>query len=94
MALAGRRDEAKAGLDRALALSKQQYVSAYDIAMIYAAFRDADNMFLWMNRAVEERAPGLVMLARDPSLDFVRTDSRFAPLIARIGLYRARREIP
>lgn len=88
LALAGRRDEAKAELDRVLILAKQQYVSAYDIAMIYAAFRDADNTFLWMNRAVDERATALISVPWDPLLDFVRPDSRFPALIQRIGFYQ------
>lgn len=86
LALAGRKDEATAELHRVLALSKQQYVSAYDIAMIYAALRDADNTFLWMNRAVDERATGLGNVARDPLLDFISTDSRLPQLLQRIGL--------
>jgi DNA-binding winged helix-turn-helix (wHTH) protein/TolB-like protein/predicted negative regulator of RcsB-dependent stress response len=86
LALAGRRDEAKAELDRVLALSKQRYVSAYDIGMIYAALHDKNNTFLWMNRAVDERATAVGSISRDPLLDFIRTDSRFPPLIKRIGL--------
>jgi murein L,D-transpeptidase YcbB/YkuD len=87
LALSGHHDEARAERDRVLALRKQQYVSAYDIAMIYAAFRDADNTFLWMDRAVEERATALGAVARDPLLDFLRSDPRFAVLVKRIGLY-------
>ena len=60
-----------------------------DIAMIYAAFRDADNTFLWMNRAVDERATALGNVAGDPLLDFISMDSRFPPLIRRIGLDQA-----
>jgi DNA-binding winged helix-turn-helix (wHTH) protein/TolB-like protein len=89
LALAGRKDEARAELDRVLALSKRQYVSAYDIAMIYAAFRDADNTFLWMNRAVDERATALGNVARDPLLDFISADRRLPPLLERIGLDQA-----
>ena len=55
--------------------------------MIYAAFHDADNTLLWMNRAVEERATALISVPRDPLLDFVRTDGRFTALIQRIGLF-------
>jgi DNA-binding winged helix-turn-helix (wHTH) protein/TolB-like protein/Flp pilus assembly protein TadD len=88
VALAGRRDEARAELDRVLALSKQQYVSAYDVAMIHAAFRDADQTLLWLNRAVDERATALGSVALDPLLDFLRSDARFPALVQRIGLYQ------
>jgi DNA-binding winged helix-turn-helix (wHTH) protein/TolB-like protein/Tfp pilus assembly protein PilF len=85
LALAGRKKEAQAELDRVLALSKQQYVSAYDIAMIYAAMRDSDKTFEWLNRAVDERAPALNAVGPDPMLDFVRGDPRFAELMRRLG---------
>lgn len=88
LALAGKRDEARAELDRVLALSKQQYVSAYDVAMIYAAFREPDKTLEWLNRAVDERATALGAVALDPLLDFLQTDPRFPALIQRIGLYR------
>jgi DNA-binding winged helix-turn-helix (wHTH) protein/TolB-like protein len=87
LALAGRKSEAQAELDRVLALSKQQYVSAYDIAMIYAALRDADNTFQWLNRGIDERATALTSVAVDPSLDFLHADPRFPGLVRRIGLY-------
>jgi DNA-binding winged helix-turn-helix (wHTH) protein/TolB-like protein/tetratricopeptide (TPR) repeat protein len=87
LALSGHQDEARAERDRVLALQKQQYISAYDIAMIYAAFHDADNTFLWMDRAVEERATALAAVGVDPLLDFLRSDPRFAVLVKRIGLY-------
>jgi DNA-binding winged helix-turn-helix (wHTH) protein/TolB-like protein len=85
LALAGRKQEAQTELDRVLALSKQQYVSAYDIAMIYAAMRDPDKTFEWLNRAVDERAPALNSVGPDPMLDFVRADPRFAALMRRLG---------
>ncbi len=88
LALAGRRDAARAELDRVLALSKQQYVSAYDVAMIHAAFRDPDQTLSWLNRAVDERATALTSLAADPLLDFLRADPRFAAVVQRVGLYQ------
>ena len=56
--------------------------------MIYAALHDKDNTFLWMNRAVDERATAVGSISREPLLDFLRTDSRYAELIKRIGLYQ------
>jgi DNA-binding winged helix-turn-helix (wHTH) protein/TolB-like protein len=87
LALSNRDDEARAELARVLTLSKQQYVPAYDIAMIYAAFHDADNTFQWMDRALEERAPAMGTVAVDPLLDFLHDDARFVTLVKRIGLY-------
>lgn len=87
LALSGRHDEARAELDRVLALSQRQFVSAYDIAMIYAAFHDSDNTFLWLDRALEERAAAMGTVALDPLLDFLHQDGRFVALVKRIGLY-------
>ena len=41
-------------LARVLELSKERYVPAYDIALIYAALADTDNTFLWLERALAD----------------------------------------
>jgi DNA-binding winged helix-turn-helix (wHTH) protein/TolB-like protein/Tfp pilus assembly protein PilF len=88
LALAGRRAEALAELDRALKLSKERYVAAYDIAMIYAALADSENAFLWLEHAMEDRSTLINFLAQDPTFDALRADPRFASLVQRIGIYR------
>jgi len=87
LALSGRRAAALTELDRVLKLSKERYVPAYDIALIYAALGDTENTFLWLDRAVEDRSTLLVLLAQDPMLDAFRTDPRFAALVQRVGVY-------
>ena len=76
LALSGRRAAALVELDRLLKLSKERYVPAYDIALIYAALGDTENTFLWLDRAAE-----------DPMLDGVRGDPRFDALVRRVGIY-------
>jgi DNA-binding winged helix-turn-helix (wHTH) protein/TolB-like protein/Tfp pilus assembly protein PilF len=88
LALAGRRAAALAELDRVLKLSKERYVAAYDIALIYAALSDTENTFLWLDRAVEDRSTLMVFLAQDPMFDAFHADPRFAALVERIGVYR------
>jgi len=88
LALAGRRAAALAELDRVLKLSKERYVAAYDIALIYAALGDTENTFLWLDRAVEDRSTMMVFLAQDPMFDALHADARFAALVQRIGIYR------
>lgn len=87
LALSGRRKEALAELDRVLKLSRQRYVAAYDIALIYAALADTENAFLWLKRAIEDRSTLINFLAQEPMLEALHADPRFAPLVQRIGIY-------
>ncbi|HZF16175.1 MAG TPA: winged helix-turn-helix domain-containing protein [Steroidobacteraceae bacterium] len=87
LALSGRREAALVELDRVLKLSKQRYVPAYDVALIYAALADTENTFLWLERAMEDRSTQLNFLAQDPMFDALHADPRFASLVQRIGIY-------
>jgi tetratricopeptide (TPR) repeat protein len=88
LARSGRHEEALVELDRVLKLSKQRYVAAYDIALIYAALADTENAFLWLERAMEDRSTLINFLAQDPTLDALHSDARFGLLVQRIGIYR------
>ncbi len=88
LALSGRHAAALVELDRVLKLSKQRYVAAYDIALIYAALGDTENTFQWLERAMEDRSALLNFLAQDPMFDAFHGDPRFASLVQRIGIYR------
>lgn len=88
LALSGRRAAALVELDRVLQLSKQRYVAAGDIALIYAALGDTENTFQWLERAFEDRSALLNFLAQDPMFDAFHADPRFASLVRRIGIYR------
>lgn len=87
LALSGRREGALAELDRVLKLSKERYVAAYDVAMIYVALADKENAFLWLERAMQERSTLISFLPQDPALDTLRGDPRFAALVQRIGIH-------
>lgn len=88
LALSGRRAAALAELDRVLKLSKERYVAAYDIALIYAALADTENTFLWLERATEDRSTLMVFLAQDPMFEAFHSDPRWNALVQRIGVYR------
>ena len=60
-----------AELGRVLKLSKERYVAAYDISLIYAALGETDDTFLWLDRAVADRSTLMVFLAQDPMLECV-----------------------
>jgi len=88
LALSGRRSEALAELDRLSGQAKQRYVPPLDIAAVYASLGDSDNAMLWLDRALEQRAPTLGYLAQNPAFDSLHGDPRFAAVVDRIGVFR------
>jgi DNA-binding winged helix-turn-helix (wHTH) protein/Flp pilus assembly protein TadD len=87
LALAGRKEEARAELDRVLKIASQRYVSAIDIASIYASLGENDNAMLWLDRALEQRAAALGFLPQNPAFDSLHRDARFVALVQRLGLW-------
>ena len=83
-ALSGRRAAALQEIERLVALSKQRYVSAYDIATIYAALGETDKTFEWLERAFEERSQLIGWLRWDAVFDDIRSDARYAALARRL----------
>jgi tetratricopeptide (TPR) repeat protein len=87
-ALSGRRAEALAELQRVLRISGERYVSAADIAAIYASLGDADNALMWLDRALEQRASTLGFVAQNPIYDSLHKDPRFVSIVERIGVWK------
>jgi serine/threonine protein kinase/Tfp pilus assembly protein PilF len=67
-------------------LSKRRYVDPGDIAGDYAAIRDADNAFLWWNKALDLRAESLEYLRVNRDMDPFRSDPRYIELLKHVGL--------
>jgi DNA-binding winged helix-turn-helix (wHTH) protein/TolB-like protein/Flp pilus assembly protein TadD len=85
-ALSGKTADAEKILHALEDLTKQRYVSASDIAVIYADLGEKDRAFWWLEKAYEERSNALIYLKLDPAFDLLRSDPRFAALSTRIGL--------
>jgi len=85
-ALSGRRAEAQHLLDELLERSKERYVCAYYVALMFEALNDLDHTFKWLERAFQERPWWMVCLNVDPRLDSLRSDPRFVDITRRIGL--------
>ncbi len=81
----GKRREALQVLSNLEARSKKEYVTAYGVALVHAALGDKDRAFAWLEKGVEERTHWLVWLERDLRWEPIRSDSRFAALIKRVG---------
>jgi len=82
--VSGRRSEASKELSKLESLSKQRYVTAYGVALVYAGMGQTDETFEWLNKAFDERSHWLVWLRLDPRWDNVRSDPRFGELIERM----------
>jgi hypothetical protein len=54
--------------------------------MGYGALGDLDRAFAHLERAFHDRSSGLIYLHVDPGYQPLRSDPRFADLVARIGL--------
>ena len=84
-AQAGMDEEAETILEELQELSKKQYVSPFDIALLYVGLEDNDKAFEWLEKAYEERDEFLIYSKKDPTLDPIRTDPRFSELMKKIG---------
>ena len=65
--------------------SRQQYIPAYAIALIYAGLGEKDKAFSWLGKAYEDRSTSLAYLKVDPVLNSLRADPRFVALVQRIA---------
>jgi DNA-binding SARP family transcriptional activator/Tfp pilus assembly protein PilF len=86
LGIVGRKKEAEAVLSKLDSMSRQQYVTAYGVALVYESLAQNDSAFAWLDRGVRERTHWLVWLNRDPRWDPLRTDPRFKSMVRRVGL--------
>jgi TolB-like protein len=67
-------------------LSKQNYVSSYEVATIYVALGDNEQAFQLLEKAYAEHSFHLIRLNMSPYLKPISSDWRFQDLAQRIGL--------
>jgi class 3 adenylate cyclase/TolB-like protein/Tfp pilus assembly protein PilF len=84
--ITGKKDSALYYLNRMDTLSSSRYMSPYGFALIYASLKDYDKTFEWLEKAYIDRANWMVWLKQDPRWDPIRSDKRYPPLVAKIGL--------
>ena len=85
-ALAGKRAKAQEILDDLKKRSDQEYISAFNVALIYSALDEKDRAFEWLEKAIEERDFSLLFIKVDPELDSLRSDPRLTELLKKMGL--------
>jgi adenylate cyclase len=83
-ATSGKQGEAQKILGELSEMSKQAYVSPYDLAILYVGFGDKDRAFEQLNKAYEDRAGWIIYLKVEPIFDPLRSDPRFAELVGRM----------
>jgi TolB-like protein/DNA-binding winged helix-turn-helix (wHTH) protein/Flp pilus assembly protein TadD len=83
----GRRAEAEKILRDFKPKLKDDYVSPYMIATIYAGLGDKDRAFEFLEKAYQQRCLDIPWHMRsDPRIDNLRSDPRFQNLVRRVGL--------
>jgi len=85
-AASGNEQEARRMLVELTEARSTRVVSAWGIGVLHASLGDVDEAFRWIDAAIEEQAPGLIMLRVHPRLDPIRNDPRYQPLLRRLGL--------
>ena len=83
LAAAGRRDEAIKLADEMEEEAKHGYVKPMFLGLSRVATGQFDKAFVYLNTAVDEHDPWLVWLRTEPKLDVIRSDDRYAELVAR-----------
>lgn len=85
-AAAGRRPEALQLVEHLMAAAPGRFGFALPIARIFAALGEADQAFAWLQKACEERAPGVIWFGVDPTFDGLRPDPRFKQVLRDMNL--------
>jgi eukaryotic-like serine/threonine-protein kinase len=83
LARAGQHEEAQRTLADLLARETHVGGGAFQVAVVYAGMRDANQTFRWLNKAVDDRSIGSLLMAFP--FEELRSDPRFPLLRRRLG---------
>ncbi len=76
----------RAWLDDLISQSKHQYVSAVNVAEMYARLGEKDHALEWLEKGYQTRDASMVDLATEPTFEFLHSDPRYDDLLRRVGL--------
>jgi tetratricopeptide (TPR) repeat protein len=85
-AAAGQREKVLAVLSQLTDMKKEQYISSYYFAAVYAGLNDKDHAFALLDKAFEEHSDSLASLKYSPLMGNLGSDPRFKAIIRRAGL--------
>ncbi|HYO62599.1 MAG TPA: protein kinase [Pyrinomonadaceae bacterium] len=83
-AVAGQTARAREQLERLRGPQQGHYVSPYFVAIVYAGLGERESALEWLQKAYEDRHPGMVLMKVDPRFDPLRPDPRFQELLRRV----------
>lgn len=84
---AGRTRETSDIIDKLTAASRSRYIPAKSMMFAYAGLNDGQGVLTWMERSLNDHDPMTIMLmAREPVLDFVRSDRRYQDILRKVNL--------
>jgi eukaryotic-like serine/threonine-protein kinase len=86
LGLAGKRNEAERVIARLQELSKQQYVSPFQAAVVYAGLDDRKMALDGLEKSREERFNWLPFVQVDPVFKNLRSEQRFLELAKNLGI--------
>jgi TolB-like protein/Tfp pilus assembly protein PilF len=86
LAMAGRRDEARAVVEKLEELSRARHVPAMSRAWCYLGLHDDERVFEWLETAYQRRDTQLPHLLVVHEFDRLHPDPRFQDLLRRLGL--------
>jgi TolB-like protein/Flp pilus assembly protein TadD len=81
-----RRDDAKNVIRKLNDLAKSDYVSRYNLAIIYASLGDKDRTFAELEKAFDDHDRLCIEIKFDFFMDPVRSDPRFREILKRLNL--------
>ncbi|MGB9243828.1 MAG: winged helix-turn-helix domain-containing protein [Candidatus Acidiferrales bacterium] len=67
-------------------LNRRQPIDPFAFVAPYIGLDNNDRAFAWLDKSVAAHSPGLTALKVDPVYDPLRSDSRFQPVLRRVGL--------
>ena len=85
-ARAGKKSDAEKVIARLQELSKQQYVSPFQTAVVYAGLDERKLALDWLEKSRDERFNWLPFIKVDPVFKNLRAEPRFIELAKSLGL--------
>lgn len=85
-AVVGHREDAESVLRELEDWLRREYVDPVNLAVVYLALNDDDDVFAWLERGYELRATLTRQIGSDPRFARLHSDPRFREFIQRIGL--------
>jgi tetratricopeptide (TPR) repeat protein len=86
LAATGNVEEARRALAELVSRREQEWVTAYEIAVVHSLIGNREESLRWLAESARERAVGFTFVRVDPHLDAVRPDPRFAELLRTNGV--------